>query len=462
MKKLRKLILMVVIASMITIPLVGCGAKANTSTTQQTKTSTSMKGNPPAKPPTGGGQGAGYGQGAKVTGTGVYTQSGKTVTKTNQTITTAKSNQSGVKVTNKGTLTLKNSTIKTSGKTTSEDSSNFYGLNAGVLAEAGSKINISNSKINTSGSGANGAFATGTGSVINLSNVTINTTADSSRGLDATLKGTVNATNVKISTKGTHCAALATDRGEGTINVTSGTMNTSGTDSPGIYSTGKITVSGAKITSTGSEAAVVEGRNSITLANTTISGAKKSGVMMYQSYSGDAEVGTSSFNMTGGSLAAAVGPLFYSTNTKATINLKNAKLTATSGTLLKASADRWGNSGKNGATVTFNSDSETLTGNIICDSISLISVSLKNNTTLNSAINNENKLANVSVTLDSSSKWNVTADSYVKTITDSDTTLANINSNGHNVYYDSSASANSWLNGKTVTLTGGGKLMPIK
>jgi len=51
--------------------------------------------------------------------------------------------------------------------------------------------------------------------------------------------------------------------------------------------------------------------------------------------------------------------------------------------------------------------------------------------------------------------------SYITCLTDSDTTLANIKDNVNTIYYDSSASANSWLNSETHTLTGGGKLVPI-
>jgi hypothetical protein len=119
-------------------------------------------------------------------------------------------------------------------------------------------------------------------------------------------------------------------------------MTTAGDDSPGIYSTGNITVSNATLLSTGSEAAVIEGKNSISLNNVTLSGMKKCGAMLYQSFSGDADVETSSFTMNGGSLKDEVGPLFYITNTQSIIELKDANLTAASGTLLRANADRWG------------------------------------------------------------------------------------------------------------------------
>ncbi len=62
--------------------------------------------------------------------------------------------------------------------------------------------------------------------------------------------------------------------------------------------------------------------------DTTISGAVKHGVMIYQSFSGDAGTGTGTFTMTGGSLTAAAGPLFYVTNTEAVIKLYHATLSA--------------------------------------------------------------------------------------------------------------------------------------
>lgn len=470
MKNSRRLISLLIITALVMSSFTGCASKKSSSSTKTSSKTTTVSSQSTSKgqqgqPPSGSapsGSAPGSGNSAAITGTAAYSLSGQTASKSDQTYTASNSNESGIKVSKGGNLTLSNCKITTSGKTTSEDESNFYGLNAAVLAESGSKITLKGGTINTGGDGANGVFSTGSGSIINVSDVTINTTANSSRGLDATMTGTINAANVKIYTKGTHCAAIATDRGEGTVNVTGGTMTTSGTDSPGIYSTGKITVSKAVIKATGSEAAVVEGKNSITLTNTTLSGYKKNGVMLYQSFSGDASTGTSSFRMTGGSLSSKAGALFYVTNTQCIVELKGVKINNGTNTLIQASADRWGTTGSNGGTMTFKADSETLAGNIICDKISSIVASLSDSTTLKGAINTDNKLTNVSLSLDSSSKWNVTGTSYLKSLTDSDKTLSNIKDNGNTIYYDSGNSANSWLKGKTITLSGGGKLVPIK
>ena len=86
---------------------------------------------------------------------------------------------------------------------------------------------------------------------------------------------------------------------------------------------------------------------------------------------------------------------------------------------------------------------------------------LKNKTSFTGAIDCENA-GDVTVTLDKTSKWNVTADSYVTAIVDADSSFSNIVSNGHTIYYSTSDSRNSALGGKTITLSDGGKLVPVK
>jgi len=396
-------------------------------------------------------------------GPAVYSQSGGTAARSNQIITTSDKATSGVKVTDKGTLTLSDSKVTTSGNTTAMEDSSFYGLNAAVLALSGGKITMTNGTITTRGAGANGAFAVGAGSVVELSKVKIDCAASGAHGVDATIAGTIICTDVDITTAGNGAAAaISTDRGGGTITFTRGRAATSGTRSPGIYSTGSITVSDAKIKATGSEAIVIEGKNSVTLTNTNLSGARECGVMLYQSFSGDAGIGTSILTMTGGSLTAAEGPMFYVTNTTAVVEIKgDAKLSAASGVLVKAAAGRWGNTGSNGGRLTFKADGEILTGDIVCDNISSVTAILQNKTTLKGTINAEGTAKVMALTLDATSVWEVTGNSYLTGLTNQDVTLANIHDNGHTIYYDSKADVNKWLGGKTYPLSGGGKLTGV-
>lgn len=280
----------------------------------------------------------------------------------------------------------------------------------------------------------------------------------------ATWGGTVNMEKVDMYTTDTHSAAIATDRGGGTVNVDGGTIITDGTDSPGIYSTGDIKVKNADVKATGAEAAVIEGTNSIALTNTKLVSTfiGKWGVMLFQSFSGDANGQNSTFSMEGGTLSysSTTGPLFLVTNTTGNINLTGVKASQGSDVLLYAGAKKWGNSGSNGGNAVLTASNQSLAGNVVVDTISTASITLKNGSSLVGAIDTENTAKTASISIDSSSTWTLTADSHVTTISAivSATSVTNITGNGYNIYY--SSSTNSTLGGLTYSLVGGGQLIP--
>ena len=173
------------------------------------------------------------------------------------------------------------------------------------------------------------------------------------------------------------------------MNVTGGSYTSNGYNSPAVYSTAAITVKNAKLTANNSELLVIEGKNSITLTDCTVSGNMSSTkgasssenvhtVMIYQSMSGDADVGTSEFSMTGGSLIGKNGDLFYITNTHCILTLSGVTLKNEDpdGYLLRVvgnfASHGWGTAGSNGAQVEFTADAQTLEGNILVDTISTL------------------------------------------------------------------------------------------
>ena len=381
-----------------------------------------------------------------LTSGGTYSSGASGISKQYYEYTSTTSDIPAVKVLPGGSLTLTNSKATKSGATANKENSGFYGFNAGVLASsssqvssyvagAASTITMTDCTITTSASGANGAFAFGENAALTLDHVTITTTgSDNSRGVDATYGGAVTITNSLISTTGDSCAALATDRYESyaapTINATNCVGTTEGAGSPGIYCTGTFVVADSTLTAAGSEAAVVEGLNSITLSNTSISGAAKWGVMIYQSMSGDSSTGTGTFKMTGGTLTnTSTGPLFFVCNTTAVINLTGATLTNSSDTLLWATTAAAGSAvnsnvnsswGTLGGTVTFTATNQTLEGDIdLEESSSSIELNLINSS-LSGAVNFANQ-GTAELTLDADSSWEVTGDSYLSSLTNNGT-----------------------------------------
>ena len=365
------------------------------------------------------------------TGTAIVTEN-KSIAHESMTNTTADQNAFIGK--NKAIVNIENSVFDKTGNTTSDDNSNFRGQNAVVLGIDGSKINIKGSNITSNSKGSNAVFATGEGSVINVENTNIHTKSDSSRGLDATYKGTINGKNLTITTEGAHSATLATDRGEGTITAEAAKLTTSGEGSPVIYSTGNIMVNNVNGIANNSEIGVVEGKNSITLTNSNVTGYKDNGFMLYQSFSGDAESGIARLKAENNTLTThATGAFLYVNNTTAEVDLSNNVISMpNTSTLVKAAADsRWGKTGENGGHLTLRTSNQELSGNIMADSISTIALDMTNGSSLVGAVNTDNAAKEVTVKLSKDSNWILTGDSYVKSLNNEDSTGSNIHLNGY-------------------------------
>ena len=364
-------------------------------------------------------------------GTTIVTEN-KSIAHESMTNTTADQNAFIGK--NKAVIDIENSVFDKTGDTTSDDNSNFRGQNAVLLGIEGSQINIKGSNITSNSKGSNAVFATGEGSVINVENTNIHTKSDSSRGLDATYKGTVNGKNLTITTEGAHSATLATDRGEGTITAEAAKLTTSGEGSPVIYSTGNIIVNNVNGIANNSEIGVVEGKNSITLTNSNVTGYKDNGFMLYQSFSGDAENGIARLKAENNTLTThATGAFLYVNNTTAEVDLSNNAISMpNTSTLVKAAADsRWGKTGENGGHLTLRTSNQELSGNIMADSISTIALDMTNGSSLVGAVNTDNAAKEVTVKLSKDSNWIFTGDSYVKSLNNEDTTGSNIHLNGY-------------------------------
>ena len=271
-----------------------------------------------------------------------------------------------------------------------------------------------------------------------IKNVKITTHSDKSRGLDATYNGIINAENVIINTDGQSCAALATDRGEGQVHVKNSEINTgvsksSGRGSPLIYSTGNITAENTHGTSHVSQIACIEGKNSIELTDCELTGYAEGnrqdsdayvdlgGIFIYQSMSGDADVGTSTFTAKNSKLTiaeespvATQAPMFHITNTACVINLEKTECSFKSGVFLESSSqNQWGSEGSNGGICELNTNNEDINGNIIVDSISSLNWNMKN-TQFKGAINST---GNTTVNVGEGSTWTLTGDSSLTSLT---------------------------------------------
>ena len=308
-----------------------------------------------------------------------------------------------------GTVNLVNPTVTKSGDSDGGDNCNFYGINSAVMAMGG---------------------------------------------------GNTVAKNLTITTTGQSSAPIRTDRGSGYVTVTGGSYTSSGLGSPAIYSTADIVVESATLTSNLSEGVCIEGKNSVALTDCTLTASNTStngqaqfldAIMIYQSMSGDADSGTSTFSMTGGVLNNTSGHLFHVTNTSAIISLSGVTINDSGdGVLLSVCDDGWSGASN---IATLNASGQELTGDILVGSDSTLTLNISDSSTftgnLSGSITNASgtskstSLGTVNVSLDSSSKWYLTGDTYV---TSFEGTAANVITNGYTLYENGTA-----LDGTTTT-----------
>ena len=332
--------------------------------------------------------------------------------------------------------------VKT-GDSSQNDEADFYGDNAAIFAANGATLDLNEVVVKTDGTHANAVFSYGEGTTVNIYDSYIETSGKCSGGLMTTGGGTTNASNLTVKTSGNSSAAIRSDRGGGTVNVDGGSYTTSGTGSPVIYSTADITVSNAEMTSTASQGVVVEGKNSVTLNNVALNADNNTknsdksewyqAVMIYQSMSGDAAEGLSSFTMNGGTLTNANGDIFFVNNTATEIYLSGAEIVNNdeNGYFLRAAAAGWGSEGSNGGQVSLYATDQTINGDMLADDVSHLNLYLSDSSVFSGAINSDGQAGEVYVELKDGAKWTLTGDSYITSLTcDADS----IDLNGHKLY----------------------------
>ena len=370
-------------------------------------------------------------------------------TVSNETIESTGTDENAALISSGANVTLDNDTItRTSADSQGGDNSSFYGVGAAVLATDGTAY-VKDGSVTTDAAGGAGLFAYGDGTVY-ASGTTVKTTQDTSGGVHVAGGGTLYGWDLDVETNGESSAAIRSDRGGGTMVIDGGNYVSNGVGSPAIYSTADIAVSNASLTANGSEAVCIEGLNSIHLYDCDLTGNMSDldqndntwTVILYQSMSGDSEVGNSTFQMDGGSLTSENGGVFYTTNTESTITLNNVDINYNDDNefFLQCTGNTnqrgWGQAGANGADCHFTGISQDMQGNVIWDSISDLDFYLTDGSSLTGAVVDDESYAgeggegycNVYVSADST--WTVTGDSTVSSLENEGTI---VDSNGKTV-----------------------------
>ena len=454
-------------AILMILSLAACSSGTTTSSDSEgTAAASGTQQGPGGTPPDGGGSapgGAPGGSSSDVSYSGAVEIS-SAESQSGQTYASTTADESALLIATSDAVMISDPTVTKTGDSDGGDNCNFYGLNAAVLVKDGTTTTITGGTISSDADGANGVFsyggnggqngAAGDGTTVVISDTVITTTGDGSGGIMTTGGGVTKASNLTVTTSGQSSAPIRTDRGGGTVTVDGGSYTSNGLGSPAIYSTADVTVSNATLVSNLSEGVCIEGLNSITLNNCelTANNTKCNGnatfldsIMIYQSMSGDADSGTSSFTMTGGTLTSKNGHVFHVTNTDAIITLNGVAIVNedAANILLSVCADGW-SGGSNVATL--NAIAQTLNGTIMVGSDSELTLNLTEGSAFTGNVSGQienasgasvsTEVGTVNVTLDDTSTWTLTGDTYIASFSGN---AANVHTNGYTLYVNGTA-----------------------
>lgn len=351
---------------------------------------------------------------------------------TGETYTSTGTDENAIYIHNGAKAALTDAVVtRNSNDSTGGDNSSFYGVGAAVLNTDGTAV-IKGGTFTTDAKGGAGIFSYGDG-ITYVSDAVITTQQDTSGGIHVAGGGTLYAWDLDVETNGESSAAIRSDRGGGTIVADGGSYISNGVGSPAVYCTADIAINNAILTANGSEAVCIEGLNTLNLFDCELTGNMSDNeqndctwnIIVYQSMSGDSEVGNGTFSMTGGSITAQNGGMFYTTNTECTFYLSDVDITYADDNafFLRCTGNNnkrgWGTSGANGSQCTFTADSQEMTGDIVYDSISTLDFYMENGSVLTGAVLDDETYAGnggdgyCRLYISSDSKWVVTGDSAV-------------------------------------------------
>lgn len=310
-----------------------------------------------------------------------------------------------------------------------EKADNLYGVGAAVLVTEG-EAEISDCNILSDAAGGTGILACGPG-VVRVYRTKINTEGDASGGIQVDGGGTLYATDVNVRTSG--CSSAAVCAIGGSLFVDGGKYVAAGSGSPAVYVTADAEIRGAELRAEASEALRLEGLNAVRLSDCSLTGnmpdqpedGESWNVIVCRSMPDNLQTGEALFRMTGGTLAAENGGMFYTTNTRSRFYLQGVRLIPSDedACLLRVTGNRlWGEPGQNGAQCTFIATSQDLMGTIIWDSISALDMRLTGGSCYTGTFRQDESVAGdggdegVTLRVEEGSTWIVTEDCFVDTI----------------------------------------------
>lgn len=330
--------------------------------------------------------------------------------------------------------------VTKSGDSDGGENCNLFGQNAAVLIKDGAVANLINAQVVSTAKGASGIFSyggsyegRGDGTRIDISDSMITTTGSNSGGIMTTGGGETHADNLTINTSGQLSAPIRSDIGGGKVVVNKGTYVSTGQDSPVVYAMADISIKDSTLTSHCSPGIILRGKNKLTLEDCVLTSnndvliegsIQEAGILIYDP---DSTTGLATMSIKGGTINNLKGHLIHATNTQAKITLDDVLINNSdpSDTLISVTNDGWGGSENN---VSLDIKNMKVSGNIIVSdaptstssSHSILDLSLSSGTIYTGAINHEladDYKGEVNLTVKQGSRFILTGTSYITSLT---------------------------------------------
>ncbi|KAJ5646666.1 hypothetical protein N7490_003038 [Penicillium lividum] len=398
-----------------------------------------------------------------------YTGSSESTTVDDKTLSATANDTSVIIITAGADVNLTDDTIVKHGYSTNLWEASFWGMNAALNVQNTSVSYITDINVTTHNGAAN-IYAYGSDTVVHIDGAWLYSSGPAAHGLYASGDGTIIATNVRHYSGGNRCSSFAGDSPAGYVTIENAVAHTAGIGSGIFYALGEIVASNVTGWAENSPILFMDGDQTASISGSTLYAGLLAGFVIFSSserYSG----ATLAISSSSVELLADDIPALWFGNVIADVTLDDVTITTGSGILVVANysqvtqefdyyAGYADNSAISPAEAFITVIESDLTGDLVAYNESLISWSLTESSTWTGAAYSGYGTYYIGVSLDSTSTWTLTADTCVYNFTDTDSSVTNVKSAGYTLTYDKSSSANSWLDGETISLSGGGSLMP--
>ncbi|CEL02178.1 hypothetical protein ASPCAL03350 [Aspergillus calidoustus] len=347
----------------------------------------------------------------------------------------------------------------------------FFGLNSAVLAANGSEIHLSDVNITTHNGAAN-VYAYGSDTVIDIENLWMYSSGPTSHALYASGNGTIKARNVQTYSGGNRCSAFSGDSPAGYVYIHDSVAHTTGIGSAVGFVLGEMNLTNVVGTATNSPAFFSIGNSVGSCTNCEMEGGLLAGLFIFGL---DKSGGANSFYLdhTKVTVTDETAPALWFGAITAEVHMRYTEFETPSGILAVANYSTVTEefnfyAGYDDAPSAINTadarvfvEQSTLTGDLVAYNGSTLGLHFADHSFWTGKAYIGYGDAELGVTLDASSTWNVTGNTELQNLTNADSTFSNVRSNGFSIKYNASAPANRPLRGRTFKLQGGGKVSPI-